>query len=334
MKTILVNGQHQAESLFLSILIPAVRINDVALEAISSALNQVGVDCSYEVILLINNPEFNEYDKLPKDKRLVVYQNKTQLGMKENIRHCAEFSSARYIAYLHDDDILLKSYVKNITKILKKKDYDCLIPERYLLFSDTSYGKTLKKKAIVRQSLSFLLFFRFFYRGKIRRIYNYNNVRAMENCFGAPTCGIVFKRDLFMKTNGFESDSVFSFDFDYLTRLNETGSIYLYAKKLGIYRMTDSASNKPDVQYDFFKYWVSLIETNQAKSVIKNKQFMLRLMYDIWDDNTKRLIDSSGFVPPVVSKTKYILFRIKRVLYKYFHNLDITSVYMARSIRK
>ena len=148
----------------------------------------------------------------------------------------------------------------------------------------------------------------------------------MENCFCAPTCGITFDREVFISTNGFESESKYAFDFDYLFRLNETHNVFILRNKLGIYRMTDSATNKPEVQFDFYIFWLRLIEESQNKYVIKNKKHIEVLLFEIWDNPTRKLILSSGYEIPKVSKFTHKIYRLKRLMYKYTHNLDICFV--------
>lgn len=305
----------------ISILIPTVRVNDLAYEAILSALNQEKANIDYEVIVLINNPDFNNYEIFPRDNRLIVYQNDKMISMKDNIRKIATLSNAHYIAYLHDDDVLLPNYIYYINKLLTKREYDCLIPGRY-----TIYPHKIQSKNIIKETMiNILLFFRFFYRKRIGIIKNKDCILSLENCFTAPTCGTLFNRELFLNTNGFDSEFDYAFDFDYFLRFNEKYKVYYYRKKLGKYITTESASNKLEVQLDFWNCWMSVLHKYGSVFSKKNMELAIYYLFCFWNENTQKEILLNGYNIKKFSKLKYFMIFIRRLVYKYIHNLDITK---------
>lgn len=325
-KSNLIFGEKQKDVL-LSIVIPTYRVNEFCIQALKSAINQKNVEMNYEIIVVINDPNFNDYGIFPCDSKVLIYQNEVNIGMKANIDRCAELANGKYISFLHDDDLLLDNFIFEITKYLSDT-IACIIPSRYIVYSSSEIGIRAKKNTIKKERLSHLLFYRYLYRRKVRKITINDNFFCFENCYNAPSCGTTFLKNAFLKYGGFNSsNSEYSFDFDFFLKFNIDNDIIILNEYLGIYRMVDSASNKSKVQYSFWKFCSSLVNDYDNKFLIKYRNEILFYIYNIWNSETKQMILSDIIDVPQKNNFKYLCFRIKRVLYKYNHNLDITKLY-------
>ncbi len=140
--------------------------------------------------------------------------------------------------------------------------------------------------------------------------------------FLQPTCGTLFKKKSFVDFGGFDQDWKYSFDFAFYLEFVKEHHVFLVRKNLGVYRMTVSATNNPSVQYDFHKIFEAMRHSHIAtSSFIKKYDSEIRyLNYFCWCEETRKMIFESEGVPNY-NKFKYLIFRARRILYYYSHNL-------------
>ncbi len=154
-------------------------------EAFLSAVNQECRDIDYEIVVVINSPdeELPEYIAEYSDRNIKVYQNGENIGMCGNINRCMLLATADYVAYLHDDDLLLPNYVKEISECIKmKKEADCIIPGRQILYAEGNgiFGENAKKKQRTKDRLSKILCFN---KKLYKEIKLDDCINAWDNCF-------------------------------------------------------------------------------------------------------------------------------------------------------
>ena len=98
-------------------------------------------------------------------------------------------------------------------------------------------------------------------------------------------------------------------------------NVVLYNKYLAVYRMTDSASNRPEVQCDFCRSDMCLLEktvnTNRFASFFKDE--IICFSIENKSSDTQKIIEP---IPYTKKNMKYMIFRVTR-----FWNLMRSNVY-------
>lgn len=320
----------------LSIVIPTYKRSEYLPLAIGSAINQNDKSIDYEIIVVNNDPESDITWLVEKfadsDIPISIYKNESNLGMLGNVNRCAELARGKYISYLHDDDLLLPNYIENVKEILLESETKaCIIPCRYIFFEsqDLSRQYSLEKKRKIKRFLVKMNPIRLFTWRPVSKINVEDNVYAWQNCYCAPTCGVIFNKDIFSK-HGFFSGSEFAWDYTTFLDLNRNEDIYILHKPLSVYRMTSGASLRAEVQYDFF-----LINESLAKRVDENSKAgkyikkyikeMKYLNYSILSEEAKAYVreKSNDCVDEKPSNFKFLIFMMKRLMYYSSHHLDV-----------
>ncbi|WP_455720746.1 glycosyltransferase family 2 protein [Agathobacter sp.] len=317
----LIYGCPNYKEVELSIVIPTYKRSEYLKKTIRSIKRQKGLDkINCEVLIVSNDPEFNIDDLkgLLCEHLFKVYRNKENLGMVGNMNRCAILAHGKYISYIQDDDILLENYVENIVNLIEHgmiENIDCLIPNRYYyydianknsVFGEKSY-KQEKKKEILKKLLSVGTVIKDF-----QKVTTKDCANTWFNCYGGgPTCGMLFKRESLLKTEGFSREYPYAFDFVFFMDFSDNYNVVLYNKYLSIYRMTDSASNRPDVQKDFYRSDMCLFEKtcNINWFVTFFKDEIIRFSFENKSLEAQEMIDQ---VPYVKNNIKYALFRMVR----------------------
>lgn len=229
----------------ITIAIPTFKRAHLLKEAIDSALNQADFS-DYDCIVVDNDPERNcETEKLMNtysNPRLGYYKNAENLQMSGNWNRAFELAQGEYLVLLHDDDLILKSFLCDCAKILdKKKNIGILKPMAYSLASEDIHLEKLNNNAAVSIET-------------IQRLYDFSNFSDFK--LGAPT-GIIYKKIDVIKLGGFNQDFFPVMDFCFAVVFSQKKEVYLYHKYLSVYRVSDNESLKlscliPSFEYSFF----------------------------------------------------------------------------------
>lgn len=282
----------------LSIVVPTYKRAKYLLDAINSIFLQNGsYSINFEVIVVNNEPSDNMDDIIEKfqDKNVIFYINKENYGQVGNINQGILLSKGKYVALLHDDDLLLDNYLKTISPYIDNNaEYDCIIPSYYTFYD--KYRLDLKHKI-----LHIIYFYRYFYRRKIQQIYPENCVKSFYDIYNAPTCGTIFLRQALIEYGLFKDEFGAAWDYYNFRKFNINHSIFLLHQFIGARRMYSGMSNSKNVQLDFKRY----------------KEYMLEELQD--DPFIKRYSSCIMRKRPL---KKYIPFKIRKETYKYSHNLD------------
>lgn len=247
-----------AEDNDLCIMVPTYKRTALLKKAINSLLSQIEPkQLKYQVFIVANDPLFKLEDladlHLPKEK-FCIFVNMENLGMVGNINRCIYLSKGKYIAFLHDDDLLLDNYLIEIEKLYLDgalEETDCLYPNSYCYYDSKNDG-IFGKKAIIKTKIKDAMV-RVACFGKksqmLQRLCYDDCIKAWSNGgSGGPTCGVLYKKSTLLKTDGYDIRYPYAFDslfmFDYMSKYK----VVHLDKYLAIYRMSDSAGNTAKVQ--------------------------------------------------------------------------------------
>lgn len=318
----------------LSIVIPTYKRNFYLEKVIESILRQKKPQyIKYQVIIVSNDPDYTIDDlNIKLDENIfLVYKNTENLGMVGNINRCAKLANGKFVSYIQDDDLLLEDYLITIESLIlsnEMNNIDCLIPNRYYYYNleeKSNFGK----KAYVNEKFKNILkkFLSIGIKKKMFQKITFNDcANTWYNCFsGGPTCGIIFNREKLLKSNGFSHNYPFSFDYVFFIEFSSKNNVLLYNKYLSIYRMNNSASNRPEVQLDFYKGDLYLLDKvkKQNKFVKFFEKEIIRFSIKNKSIETQEMIkdhySDSCFIS--YNKIKYIIFRIARIIFLFRYDL-------------
>lgn len=318
----LIFGNRNDDIKILSIVIPTFNRKDLLEKTLYSIINQQKPDnITYQVIVVSNNPNYCiddiNFDLDP--DIFLVYRNKSNIGMVGNMNRCAILSEGKYISYIQDDDVLLDNYLVTIEKLLKSNmlnNVDCLIPNRFFYYDsndkDSLFGAKANRKSKIKQLVQKVISIGT-KKHLFQRVDFTDCAKTWYNCFsGGPTCGILFNRSSLISTKGFDETYPFSFDFVFFIDYSKNNNVVLYNEYLSVYRMTNSASNRSEVQCDFFRSDMYLLEKS-----INNSDFIkffykeiIKFSYENKSKESQKLIKCNEFKKNIYFK--YIIYRIIR----------------------
>lgn len=123
----------------ISFVIPTYQRGCFLQEAIDSIVNQTEKDISYEIIIVNNDPTDEMEAIINNNKRdnIYFYRNTENVGMVGNFNKCILLARGKYVAFLHDDDLLKPEYLEEMKKVLDNRkygSYDCIIPNNERMF--------------------------------------------------------------------------------------------------------------------------------------------------------------------------------------------------------
>lgn len=317
----------------LTIAIPTYKRPDFLTQAIDSAINQNNVRLKYEVLVVNNDPESDlqelqkRYTNTPVTVRIV--KNETNLGMLGNVNRCVALVQSPYVAFLHDDDLLLPNYIESIGPLLESETYKCIVPQRYLLFEGKERGSLEKKRKMKRLILETIPG-RYIHNKLLNPIKVEDNIYSWQNCYCAPSCGAVFRKKALLETGLFFPEGTYSWDFISFRSLNKTIPVYIYNRPLSVYRMTSGLSMRPEVQLDFFDEFEALrkefIDHPSCGAFLRRFDKEIQyLNYKILDHDGVKMVESRGqcMVTERPSYFKYSLLMLKRMIYISTRHLDV-----------
>ena len=306
----------------LSIVIPTYKRKDLLRKTVKSILNQKKPEkLTYHVIIVSNDPDYDCDDlivDLPANL-FSIYRNTENIGMVGNMNRCAYLSQGKYVAYIQDDDILLDNYLVTIERLLNEgmmEGIDCLIPNRYYYYdqknNESNFGKKAysaeKKKKILKCALSIGI------RKKLIQPLTFQDCAdTWYNCFaGGPTCGMLFRKNSLMNTKGFPENYPYAFDFVFFIDFSSQYTVALYDEFLSIYRMAESATNRAEVQADFYQADLYLLErAKKCNGFVKKYEKEI-----IHFSRANKSAEARNLIPegPPVKPFQYLRFRLIRFI--------------------
>lgn len=311
----------------LSICIPTYKRRDSLIKALESAIMQINGKLSIEIIIVSNDTEDDLHDLISKysANNIYFFRNVENKGMVGNLNQCWKLAKGKYISFLHDDDYLLPGYLREIGKLLSSgKDFDCFINARYIC--SPSYSKN---KIFIKKFLSIFYFFNKIYKKRYRYIDYVDCLKSRKNCFMAPTCGTIIKKESLEEFGGFEKKFNTAWDYYFFFNFSKERKVLLGSKKTSVYMLETGASKEAIIQYDFYIYEQYLLTENRdLKFVNTFYNELYNFNFYSCADATKRIVFTNNTFNSKVkfSRIKMLLMKIKRINYYYLHNLDAECI--------
>lgn len=222
----------------LTIAIPTFQRPQVLMEAVGSALAQHDPGCTYEVLVVDNDPDAeSETSRLMAgydDPRLRYYRNERNIGLFNNWNRCFQLARGRWVALLHDDDLLGPGYLDAMLDQLRRRPHAGAILANFEVFDQRRGTPNPGWSAPGTPA-----------RSVLTRIRPTQSIVYNRNVYGAPTCGSVFRRDLVLAAGGFDDDCP-SADWFFTFRFNHDHPVYRTVAPLGLYRVAHNMSLKPE----------------------------------------------------------------------------------------
>jgi glycosyltransferase involved in cell wall biosynthesis len=241
----------------LSLIIPTYDRYDLLNETLRSVVQQNNHGLKLEIIVLADNPTFDFKKINIQLDQISLYKNTSNLGLFETMNLGVNLATGKYVAFLHDDDVLNPNYFSEIEKILKRKpDLGALmiahkqigqVPLRSRFRSSRIY-RVLKP---LKDRLS---------QGKVYQLRIFDNILWCADQYGPPSCGSLFERAKFLSLNGFNPETYPSGDWFFMVAFNQRYSVYKTTEQLAQYRWSENASTKRDVIAKFITQNLELRE--------------------------------------------------------------------------
>lgn len=307
----------------LCIMVPTYKRTDLLKKAINSLLSQTEPkQLKYQIYIVSNDPLFKLEDLADvhlKEEKFCIFVNEENLGMVGNINRCIFLSKGRYVAYLHDDDLLLDNYLIEIEKLYldgSLENIDCLLPNSYYFYdpnNDGIFGKRAIIKARLKEAMCAIIRI-----GKKRELFERIHI---DDCIkawytagsGGPTCGVIYKRETLLRTNGFDSAYPYAFDFLYMFDFMSKYNVVFLNKDLAVYRMSDSASNTAKVQDDWIRGCKYLLDCfRHMPYIAKNENEILRYCIESMCKEEQNAYKGEY----EINNLKYFSYRIHRLLFE------------------
>lgn len=220
----------------LTIAIPSYRRTDTLREAIDSVLNQVATDISFALLISEDHSDcHSEIEQIVKsyhDNRIIYYYNRVAMGMTGNWNNCINLAKSKYVALLHDDDILYSNYLEVVKCIFDLKlDFDVLYFDHDIVKNNViieEQTNTLKKIYIRMQ------------KDKLRRYYSGDYYwGACQNKL-VPSCGNLYNTKVIKDFGGYKKEDGFSADEIFAERLSRKHKVYFCMHTVSAYRYMDA----------------------------------------------------------------------------------------------
>lgn len=245
----------------ISIMIPTYQRPAFLKIALESALQQTKPTCRYEVVVIDNEysdgvSETEALIRQYQDDRLLYYQNKQNLGLVGNWNRCITLARGEWVAYLHDDDVLMPDYLNKILQLLsKKRDIDGIMTLYHELHQGENADSQLPRAKSVKSGLYDRLS-----RNKLMPLRQVDSVMKIGNVYGPPTCGSIFRRACLVSSGGFNDTLYPSFDWFYLYAYSKRFRLYRSMERLAYYRVFVNVSLKDETKAAFLRHRIQFRE--------------------------------------------------------------------------
>jgi len=253
-----------AHDVFISILIVTYKRDVLLRDAIKSVKTQLPVEYTWELVIVDNDPvsaglTSDEFGGLEIAVR--YYRNKANIGHAGNLNRGVELCRGEWISFLHDDDLIVDSYLRDIAKYIKKagkwRKPLAYIRTKHIIFSETSGlpgWQGIKADRDVKWFKS---------EKKIETL--------LRGC--GPTyvnsCGSLVNKDAFIKSGGYNDDFYPVGDAVLGLVLENLGyAIGFTESVMGYYRMNRNESMKPEVLIEFIRADFQLREFLYARNCV------------------------------------------------------------------
>lgn len=323
-KSKLIIGEKK-EKIFLSIVIPTYKREELLEECLDSILKQK-LDFNYEIIIVDNDDNFNNksvekliLEEKYKNLNLLYYKNEKNLGPTGNWNRCVELASGKWITMIHDDDYFNEKAIEKILNCINK--YSTID----MFYFDFTIKNELKKDVYYNRVEKTLLLLPEIFIFKVP--------------IAAPL-GITFKKSIFMDAGGFNEIYYPSSDWEVILRILEKNKILL-VKDTNIitYRISvnDSLNQNTKIGFILKDYEITkkLLEKYPIKRFLFSSLLKKRLVKKLDNIKIKSEIEYS-----LIEKINYFIvnkiFGLKKIVEKYYEKLmdKKTEKYLKNNVRE
>lgn len=215
-----------------TIVIPTYKRTEELKKCLVSLINQK-TQYLFQVVVVNNcqdeyiNSKVLDLIKTLNDERIIYYINNENLGAMGNWNRCFSLARSKWVAMVHDDDIVNENWVDIMIQNCKREDSCDCIACNFKSVRKEEEQEFLKKKI---------------------DDYEVINVKPdmMLTNFKAPLLGAFIKRDTLIRLGGFEINSTNFEDYIFMMKLCYYGKVILVEQSLygyGISQENDSNSN-------------------------------------------------------------------------------------------
>lgn len=231
----------------VTIAIPTFKRASLLKETIFSAINQRNYE-SYDILVVDNDPtpgcETELLMKTFNNRRISYFKNSQNIGMAGNWNRLFELATGDYVVMLHDDDLILSSFLYECMSFMneKKSDLGILKPLSQL------FNNSLSNKELLQFESNSNLIKGKKWRGVSKRIYDIDN--CLNFALGAPT-GCLFNKKAVVEIGGFNVDLYPSLDYCFALLFSLHYKVYVLKKTLILYRWGENESLNFSTQKSF-----------------------------------------------------------------------------------
>jgi glycosyltransferase involved in cell wall biosynthesis len=316
----------------LSIIITLYKRRGYFLDAVTSAIRQENVDIEYEIIVICDDPDavINMADNFDGVKNIYFYKNSRNIGLYNSCNLGVKIARGKYIAFLHDDDILYPNYIFEVCKFISSISprAECIIINR-----DTIGGRQRKDKIKKIEKIFLIIIFFIFYliRFLLRDRYKLITLKEgltyqLSNIYKAPSCGVCFEKKSFINSGGFNQAFWPVSDYFFFLKFNKDHKIYMIRQKLACYRWLDNLSQNKKIQFmnlemlnKFFKSRQPIESINRYFSLFNNE--LVYVKYLMIDKSFRSEIDYQYPEVTRLNKIRWIIFKIFNIIFRFFHDI-------------
>ncbi|MDR3047777.1 MAG: glycosyltransferase [Bacteroidales bacterium] len=281
----------------ITICIPVYKRYHLIKKAIESAVNQ-DTDIPYQIIVVDDDPDFNNTQILEIVKsfgidNLTYYKNRENLKLFGNLNRCGILAKTKYFALLHDDDFLMPDYIDTVMSVLTKRNVDALcvafkqLNNPFLInIPNESMGEN-KNKAwfIIKKIISKMFFFNFHNRSTLVKIPLTANM-FLDNVYGPPTCGMIFKRESFLKSGGYNQEYYPTDDWIFMIFYSKHYTVIRLKKELAFYIWENNLSTQKKTLDEF------QTQRNQIINSLVKQDALCRFLFNCLRRDFKKKMES------------------------------------------
>lgn len=316
----------KVSSPIVTIAIPTYKRPEMLEDALRSAIEQA-FDEEYEIIVVDNNPERNDGTELLLKKYssvsfIAYYKNTENVGMIGNWNRLYELAKGRYVAMLHDDDILYNNYLSITFSLIKRTNFKYSFIYPYLFYS--------KERNLSNDQEVKLITY---------RIYKAQDFVVSPN--GIPS-GVVLKRELFFKYGPYTMEyypiSDMEFNFRFLKHVK--GCRITYPHTILYYMGGQNESCKLETTKKFFSSFDTFYDSLRHNVIfpwsffsIFTKRDLMNGMMWWWSNFSSRedIMESVSEINWKSNKMKdYLSSKMKCVLAYYLRLVRSKTIYIGK----
>lgn len=309
-----------------TIAIPTYNRSDLLIEAIESVLKQDINDVKTEIMVIDNDPTrgtltertlLRKYSKLNNFRYL---KNRENLKVFGNWNRCFELAQSEWVILLHDDDMLLPSFLRIMVEILKsvKNKKELAIIKTFLITWKEGTKNDFPKLDKPRKNSLF----------KVKGL----DYIFLGNYFGAPTC-CLFNKSIMMNSGGFSKRIEPCGDPAVIFNLAMKYDVFILKQKLGIQRLGRNETLNISTLEKFMetRYYMTRYMINRYKlHWLLGNAYLNASIYDFysqikeyWNPNFEYDIVCLTGVSNKVLKRNFISYKFVKYIYSLIRNVSL-----------